>query len=108
MRAVLLIDFGSTYTKLTAVDLETETLLGTASAYTTIQTDIHDGLDDGMKLLREKIGDISFEKCYACSSAAGASSAGISAGASPRITACTTQRVEWPRPVQVDRVRILS
>lgn len=71
MRAVLLIDFGSTYTKLTAVDLETETLLGTASAYTTIQTDIHDGLDDGMKLLREKIGDISFEKCYACSSAAG-------------------------------------
>ena len=33
MRPVLLIDFGSTYTKLTAVDLDGEALLGTAAAY---------------------------------------------------------------------------
>ena len=40
MKAVLLIDFGSTYTKVTAVDLDSESLIGTASAYTTVQTDI--------------------------------------------------------------------
>ena len=44
MKAFLLIDFGSTYTKLTAVDMESERLLGTAAAYTTVQTDINDGL----------------------------------------------------------------
>ena len=44
MKPVLLIDFGSTYTKLTAVDVEGEQILGTASAYTTVQTDINDGL----------------------------------------------------------------
>ena len=36
MKAVLLIDFGSTYTKLTAVDVEAERLLGTAASYTTV------------------------------------------------------------------------
>ena len=41
MKAVLLIDFGSTYTKLTAVDVEAETVLGTVTAYTTVQTDIN-------------------------------------------------------------------
>ena len=71
MKPVLLIDFGSTYTKLTAVDVEGEKILGTASSYTTVQTDINDGLTKGMALLREKTGDIEFAECYACSSAAG-------------------------------------
>ncbi len=71
MKPVLLIDFGSTYTKLTAVDVEAEALLGTASAYTTVQTDINDGLEAGLKLLEEKTGKLQYEKCYACSSAAG-------------------------------------
>ena len=71
MRAILLIDFGSTYTKLTAVDLDSETILGTAQSFTTIFTDINDGLENGLKLLREKIGDVSFTETYACSSAAG-------------------------------------
>ena len=48
MKAVLLIDFGSTYTKLTAVDVEAETILGTAAAYTTVQTDINEGLQKGL------------------------------------------------------------
>ena len=43
MRPVLLIDFGSTYTKLTAVDVDTARVLGTAAAYTTVQTDVNDG-----------------------------------------------------------------
>ena len=71
MKAVLLIDFGSTYTKLTAVDVESETLLGTAASYTTVQTDINDGLREGLKLLEEKTGKLEFSECYACSSAAG-------------------------------------
>ena len=45
MKPVLLIDFGSTYTKLTAVDVEGEALLGTAAAYTTVHTDIQEGLE---------------------------------------------------------------
>ncbi len=71
MKAVLLIDFGSTYTKLTAVDVESETLLGTAAAYTTVQTDINDGLREGLARLQEKTGKLDFAECYACSSAAG-------------------------------------
>lgn len=71
MKAILLIDFGSTYTKLTAVDLDEEVILGTAQSFTTIFTDINDGLNNGLKLLREKIGDVEFVETYACSSAAG-------------------------------------
>ena len=71
MKDVLLIDFGSTYTKLTAVDVESESLLGTAAAYTTVQTDINDGLREAMQRLEEKTGKLEFSECYACSSAAG-------------------------------------
>ena len=71
MKAVLLIDFGSTYTKLTAVDLDREVVLGTAQSFTTIYTDINDGLNNALNLLRQKIGDVEFSETYACSSAAG-------------------------------------
>lgn len=71
MKNVLLIDFGSTYTKLTAVDVDKEEILGTATSYTTVQTDINDGLNQGLKILEEKTGKISYDACYACSSAAG-------------------------------------
>ncbi len=71
MRAVLLIDFGSTYTKVTAVDVDSETILGTSQSYTTIETDIINGLNNAIKILKEKIGDITFDEQYACSSAAG-------------------------------------
>ena len=71
MKPVLLIDFGSTYTKLTAVDVEQECLLGTAASYTTVQTDINDGLQKALTLLEKKTGKLEFDACYACSSAAG-------------------------------------
>ncbi len=71
MKAVLLIDFGSTYTKLTAVDVEGEKILGTAAAYTTVQTDINDGLNEGLRKLEQQTGKLTYDKCYACSSAAG-------------------------------------
>ena len=71
MKAVLLIDFGSTMTKVTAVDVETEEILGTSQSYTTIETDIINGLNNAVALLKEKIGDVTFVEQYACSSAAG-------------------------------------
>ena len=71
MKPILLIDFGSTYTKLTAVDVEEERILGTAQSFTTIQTDVGDGLANGLKLLEEKTGKLDYVETYACSSAAG-------------------------------------
>ena len=71
MKPVLLIDFGSTYTKLTAVDVDAEEILGTASSYTTVQTDINEGLENALRQLQEKTGKLDFVKSYACSSAAG-------------------------------------
>lgn len=71
MKPVLLIDFGSTYTKLTAVDVEGEEILGTAAAYTTVETDINNGLQEGLRRLEEKTGHLDFAETYACSSAAG-------------------------------------
>jgi len=71
MRPVLLIDFGSTYTKLTSVDLDAGALLGTAAAYTTVQTDINDGLRAGLAALEEKTGKLDYTQTFACSSAAG-------------------------------------
>ena len=71
MKPVLLIDFGSTYTKLTAVDVDAPALLGTASAYTTIETDINHGLQKGLQQLEAVTGPIEYTARYACSSAAG-------------------------------------
>lgn len=71
MKNILLIDFGSTYTKLTAVDVDAEEILGTASSFTTIFTDINEGLHNALDELEKKIGKQEFEACYACSSAAG-------------------------------------
>lgn len=56
MKPVLLMDFGSTYTKVTAVDVDSETLLGTASSYTTVQTDIGEGLQNALNILEQKTG----------------------------------------------------
>lgn len=49
MKNVLLIDFGSTYTKITAADCVNGELIGTASAYTTVRTDINEGLECAKK-----------------------------------------------------------
>jgi len=71
LKNVLLIDFGSTYTKVTAVDVEGEQVLGTAQSFTTIETDIGDGLAKALAILEEKTGKLEFAETYACSSAAG-------------------------------------
>jgi uncharacterized protein (TIGR01319 family) len=73
MRVYLMVDFGSTYTKVTAVDLENEIVLGRAQSPTTIETNICAGLDDAMEELHETCTFTDEEVCgrYACSSAAG-------------------------------------
>ena len=86
MRPVLLIDFGSTYTKVTAVDLDTESLLGTAQSWTTINTDIGEGLQKAVDLLEEKTGHLDFTARYACSSAAGGLKM-VTIGLVPELTA---------------------
>ena len=91
MGNILLIDFGSTYTKVTAVDLENEILLGTASAFTTVQTDINEGLNKAVEALKEKIGDVQFEKQFACSSAAGGLRM-MASGLVPELTAEAARR----------------
>lgn len=68
---VLLIDFGSTYTKITAVDIEQRKLIGTASGYTTVTTDIMDGLNQALADLTSKYGKLEFSQVLGCSSAAG-------------------------------------
>lgn len=72
MKCYLLIDFGSTFTKLTAVDLEKEDIIATAKAITTVDTNIIDGYEQALDALYQSIGQvIPFEKIIACSSAAG-------------------------------------
>ena len=71
MKPVLLIDFGSTYTKVTAADVDEGRLLGTANAYTTVQSDINNGLSDALSKLEKVTGKLDFCERYAASSAAG-------------------------------------
>jgi len=77
MDAYLLIDFGSTYTKLTVVDTENEEILATAKDITTVEEDIMIGFKKAYEKLKieiEKKTDfdkINFIKKIACSSAAG-------------------------------------
>ena len=71
MQAVLLIDFGSTYTKVTIIDLDREEIIGTARAGTTIETNIMDGLKAALAQIPEPEGGWNFVRKLACSSAAG-------------------------------------
>jgi len=86
MKAVLLIDFGSTYTKVTAVDVEGEVLLGTADSYTTIESDIGEGLANALEKLHSQTGPLAYEARYACSSAAGGLRM-VTSGLVPELTA---------------------
>lgn len=85
MQPVLLVDFGSTYTKVTAVDVQSPALLGTAAAFTTVETDINEGLENALAILKRSLGEVEFKEMYACSSAAGGLKM-ISIGLVPELT----------------------
>ncbi len=73
MKAVLLVDIGSTYTKLTAVDIENESIISTTKALTTADTDLMIGFNNAYRKLEEELKglDVCFIDKLACSSAAG-------------------------------------
>jgi len=73
MSRYLMIDFGSTFTKLVAVDTEKEDIIATAGHFTTVDTDITLGYKNALEILYEKMGerDVHFDKVIGCSSAAG-------------------------------------
>ncbi len=71
MRPYLLIDFGSTYTKMTAVDLDEARLLGTARAFTTVHDGLMLGYQNALQTLTQSLGKLEYEQQLACSSAAG-------------------------------------
>lgn len=91
MNNILLIDFGSTYTKITAVDIEKEVVLGTARGITTVETDIMDGLNQAMEALFRKTGKLEFSKVLGCSSAAGGLKM-VAVGLVPELTAEAAKR----------------
>ena len=73
MSIYLLVDFGSTYTKILAVDLAEEIILGRSQSPTTIETDVTIGLNKALAELVDVCGvDLNrVEGRYASSSAAG-------------------------------------
>ena len=91
MSHVLLIDFGSTYTKLTAVDVEKEEILGTARGITTVETDIMEGLQEGLDVLFAQTGKLEFQRVLGCSSAAGGLKM-VAIGLVPELTAEAAKR----------------
>lgn len=93
MDAILLIDFGSTYTKLTAVDIESEEVIGTSKDLTTVNTDIMIGFNKAYEKLREKMAgkNVNFIDKLACSSAAGGLKM-IAIGLVPELTAEAAKR----------------
>lgn len=72
MTTALLIDFGSTWTKLRAVDLEAARMLATGQGPSTVTTDVTVGLEAALADLERKLGRLPrFEHRLASSSAAG-------------------------------------
>jgi uncharacterized protein (TIGR01319 family) len=89
----LLIDFGSTYTKLTAVDIESEEIIATAKDITTIEDDIMIGFDNAFRKLQQQLDgkEVNFVKKLACSSAAGGLKM-VAIGLVPELTAEAAKR----------------
>ena len=72
MSAALLIDFGSTYTKLRAVDLEGRRLIGSGQGPSTVASDINTGMKAALADLERRAGKLPrFRYRLASSSAAG-------------------------------------
>lgn len=72
MTRALLIDFGSTWTKLRALDLDSGALLATAQGPSTVSSDVNIGLDAALEALTRQLGGgCSFTYRLASSSAAG-------------------------------------
>ncbi len=85
MNTVLTIDFGSTNTKVTAIDIDNGEIIANATAYTTIEDDVRIGLDNAQREIYSQCGIKDFDNKIACSSAAGGLKM-ISSGLVPDLT----------------------
>jgi len=90
---VLLIDFGSTYTKLVVVDLDEGRIAGQTESLTTAETDITRGLREGLRKLEAESGipASAFNHRLACSSARGGLRM-IAIGLVPKLTVEAARR----------------
>ena len=86
MKYYLTVDFGSTYTKMCAVDVNNKKVLGTAKAFTTIQSDVREGFDAALRELNSAVGRLDYDEKLACSSAGGGLKM-IAVGLVPELTA---------------------
>lgn len=72
MNCYLLVDFGSTFTKLTLIEKEKGTITAQAKSPTTINTSVMVGFDNAYKKLLSEINEkVIVERSVCCSSAAG-------------------------------------
>ena len=71
MPLALLIDFGSTFTKILSIDLDSEEILAYAQSGTTVETDIMIGLGKALDALPPHLKKASYECKLSSSSAAG-------------------------------------
>ncbi len=92
MDAYLFIDIGSTFTKLTLVDVEKEEIIATEKAYTTVESDVSIGYENALLKLNKKLDrEYSIVKKLACSSAAGGLKI-IAIGLVPELTSEAAKR----------------
>ncbi len=83
----LTVDFGSTYTKLTAIDSVRAEVLATAQSFTTIETNVLDGFRAAMSKLNAALGyTFEYDEMLCCSSAAGGLKM-VALGLVPELTA---------------------
>lgn len=103
MEAYLLIDFGSTYTKLTLIDINNEEILATAKSYTTVETDVTIGYNNAYKKLMENVDkEYKIVKKLACSSAAGGLKI-VAIGLVPDLTAEAAKRAALGAGARVEK-----
>ena len=86
MKYYLTVDFGSTFTKVTAIDAINKKVLATSRAFTTIQTDVREGFSAAMAELEAQTGRVNYKERLACSSAGGGLKM-IAVGLVPELTA---------------------
>ena len=93
MNCYLFIDFGSTFTKITLVDIEKEEIVGTEKSYTTVDTDVTIGYEKALNKLKGKVNfeEVNIVRTTACSSAAGGLKV-VAIGLVPELTAEAAKR----------------
>ena len=103
MSLALLIDFGSTFTKIQAIDLAAEEIVAYAQSCTTVETDIMVGLREALDLLPPKIRNSTFN-CKLSSSSAAGGLAMVTIGLIPELSAEAARRAALGAGAKVIRV----